>query len=74
MVIAIRLMSCLVALLAATALFVHGLFVQTGLETSGLSAIGLFGLAIGCFGLSTFLGLRLRDALIDEASTRSRHR
>lgn len=71
MTITIRLVSCLLSLLAAVALFVHGLFVQADLETSSLPAIALFGFSILCFGIATACAIALRDALIEAAMNKS---
>lgn len=61
-------MSCLIELMLAVALFVHGLFVQIGLEVSILSAIGLFALATIGFAICTFEAIRLRDSIIRDRS------
>ncbi|WP_423821021.1 hypothetical protein V5738_11850 [Salinisphaera sp. SPP-AMP-43] len=53
----VRLISCLLALLVAIVLFVHGLFVQTGWHVSSLAAIELFGLSLLFFATSTAYGL-----------------
>lgn len=53
----VRLLSCLLTLLVAIVLFIHGLFVQTGWHASSLAAIELFGLSLLCFATATVYGL-----------------
>lgn len=74
MTIALYLTSSLVALFAAVAVFVYGLFVQAGLDVSSLPAIGLFGLAMVFFAVSTAYAMHLRDRLIVAAQSESKHR
>lgn len=74
MTIALYLTSSLVALFAAVALFVYGLFVQAGLAVSDLPAIGLFGLSVAFFAVSTAYAMHLRDRLIVAVQSESKHR
>lgn len=72
MTLTIRVISCVVAFIAATALFVVGLFVQSGIEATSGSPIVLFGLSIALFMVANYYGLLIRDHCI--ASAKLRHR
>ena len=74
MTIALYLTSTVMALFAAVAVFVYGLFVQAGLDASSLPAIVLFGLAVVLFAVSTTHAMRLQDFIIAATRSGSKHR
>lgn len=62
--IQLRLISCFACLGAAGAIFLLGIFQQSGVMHSGFSAPLLFVLDIGFFALATYQGALIHDRVV----------
>lgn len=74
MALIIRVISCVAALMIAIALFVIGLFIQSGINATSGSPIVLFGLSIALFMVANYYGLLIRDHWLESIKPRHPNR